>query len=514
MDAATIRSLRAIFGADCVFTDAGTLTEKSYDLCPWNLLKERSAAASVVVRPNGNRYMGQLQELMSLALESEPKLAVIPRGGGSGVCGAANAGGGEIIIDMSNLNDAQIVRMPGMEETGILGLQAGAMGGEIDAPLRGIRGKPTCGHYPASYYISTFGGWVGCGASGQYSAKFGKFGDMVKSIEGINGLGEPIALSGENLGNAIGLEGATMIVTGGFLPIAMIPNHNGYLSFEFDGAENVAEFLKILSAMRAPLEERGTSIYAARLYDYLDYNFISKPHKDESEKNRWCENVKYAAEKIICQGVKYANRLDGIGILDGRGKMSWTGVIYLASDSETGLLEAIRTIEDEILRRKGKICDPSIAKTWHKNRFKLGYDKLIARFKAGLMVDTFDCTPSWETLVATYKNVRSALLNFGIVGAHMGLDLDGPYIYFTFAWPGRSENRYEESWEAAISSCVKSGARTTHHHGIGKLKSGKLNGWAKHARGEKWLMNAAEAKKTLDPWNILNPNNFLKYSGI
>lgn len=516
MDAMTLKSLGNIFGAENVSTEAGVLRRMSVDAWPGNLMRKRShgyGTASAVVYPHGPECREQIGQLIRLALEHEPHLTIVPHGGGYGVCGAANAVRGEIIVDMTRLTDVRVVRYPRQGKTGLLFAEAGALGSHIDAALMRDGRRLSCGHYPASFYVSTvIGGGVNTGASGQYSFRFGKMKDIILMVRGLDGLGNKKVLVKNALRNIIGTEGGIFIVTGGLLPIREVPPRDGYLAFGFRDVYATAAFMEKLNCLRGVVKDEGSEIYAARSYDWIDYNFIGRPHQRDFSRPEWHRRLEYATEKIICRASDAIASIGGIA--EKRGYMPWTTLIYLVSASEEKLNNAKVLLTSEALRCGGRELDSAIAAMWNKNRFKLTYDKLAARFRAGLTVDTLDCSPSWETLPETYRNIRESLFNFGLVGAHIGANLDRPYIYFTFAWPGHSESKYREAWAGALEACIASGPGvnlTNDHHGIGQLKSGKFGELTSYAYGPEWLADAMRIKKEFDPHRILNPNNFLKY---
>ena len=71
---------------------------------------------------------------------SETRMAVIPRGGGSGVCGAAEAGAGSIVLDLSRMN-----RVTGVDLVSqVVHVQAGVRGSQLEDAL--ARDGLTVGH--------------------------------------------------------------------------------------------------------------------------------------------------------------------------------------------------------------------------------------------------------------------------------------------------------------------------------------------------------------------------------
>lgn len=504
------RNLVSMFGRERVSRDAAELQRASRDLCPGNLLEfGRTSFASVVVKPSGPKAVRNIQQLVLFALSCEPKLHIVARGGGSGVCGALDVRGSEIVLDMTDMHDTKILAYSTKEKEGRMLAQAGASGEHIDRALRFDGRRFTCGHYPASYYLSTFGGWVQCGASGQYSLRFGTIKNLAQRVCGINGLGEYVILEDEKLDRVIGMEGTSCIMTDGVLPIFEIPRYDGYASFSFDDIQDTGVFLKELFCMREMFDRYDTELLAVRCYDFFDYHGIAKPHKGDSYHADWRRYLEYLAERQLCKRGRLVK--NALGVLERRKKAPWTGFVYYASCAKESRASAQKLLESIVLRCRGSMRDPAIGQLWHQNRFRMGYDKLIARLRAGsgITADTFDCAVLWNALGNTYEAVRETIAEFGIVGAHCGVDLEGPYLYFTFALPGRSEALYREAWEAILRSCVASGARTNHHHGIGRLKAGSGNSFAPFANGYEWYSLARLVKQEMDPYRILNPHNLV-----
>lgn len=506
MNGYVLKVLQGIFGAEHVLTEERVLGDASLDLSPRNLLQRERPfpTAAVVVRPNGDAYTDQLQRLIGLALSQEPKLRIIARGGGSGVCGALNASGGEVIVDFSLLRGVRIVPR---DSQYFLVLEPGASGEDIDAVLQNYPVRLEHGHYPASYYISTFGGWVQAAGSGQYSMEFGTIKDIVSQLEIVDGTGARRLLQGDEMAQAIGMEGTTCFVTEGMMRLVPAMPEELHLTITFGDGDNAASFLHALQMHRTLLQNDGASVYAVRCYDWFDRTFVAKPHKGASRSAGSSRRLQYAAERWLASHGRVVD--SAVRLLESVGIARWTCLIYVRGNDQHGISNAQERVEDLARLHRGAVADSGICRTWHENRFKLGYEKLVVRYDAGILADTFECTPTWVTAVDTYDNVRRALSRFGVVGAHMGVDLQGPYWYFTFALPTRSESTHRGAWSAALDACISSGARTNHHHGIGKLKAGPRNSLASYANGTVWYEYAKEVKQNMDPHRILNPANLV-----
>ncbi len=499
-----LTELEKIFGQENVSAEELTVREKSLDLWPKNLFLKQSGpfpTAAVVVKVGPEYSLYQIKELVRLAKRHDKKIIV--RGGGSGVCGAANARRGEIILDMAKLNKIELLRQPDKLQPGLVMAEAGVFGDKLDDFLK-ARGL-TCGHYPASLSISTVGGWISTRASGQYSLYFGNIENIVEAVEGINGLAETVYLKGEALKKVLRLEGTTLIIRRVWLKVVSIPVHNLFQSFQFNHLDDLEKFLTDLPLCRRRLDLNGVRLYAVRAYDYLDFKFISKPHHPDSFKPRWLEKLTFFAEKQIS---RFSRRLEKlIEALEKRNSAPWTCLIYLVSDSPEALTKGAAKIEQAAKSVNGQVADPALARTWHDHRFKLNYEKITKRFQSGLVVDTFDCRPYWHKLAESYRLIRHKFFEYGLVGAHFGLDLDEPYIYFTFAFSG-NEEKYDQVCREVLVLCVRNSIYTTHHHGIGKAKRGPAGVLLSYAYGVPWLKETASAaKQELDPDDLLNPAN-------
>src|SRR3989344_2818346 len=505
--------LEKIFGQENVSTEESAVREKSLDCWPRNLFltfrhrksgSGRFSTAAAIVKAEHNYYLYQIKELVHWAKRHDKKIIV--RGGGSGVCGAANAAGGEIILDTTNLNKMELISRPDKLQPGVVMVESGVFGDKLDNFLKNL--GLTCGHYPASLNVSTVGGWVSTGASGQYSFYFGNIENIVQAVEGINGLAEIVRLEGDKLKKVLRMEGTTLIITKVWLKVVGIPAHNLFQSFQFNRSEDLANFLRVLPYWRNQLALTGIKFYSVRAYDYLDFNFISQPHRGNSPKPRWLEKAIFLAEKQVS---RFGQKLEKIvENLEKRRSAPWTCLTCLASDDSKALTEGAAKVEQAAKNSHGRIIDPTLAQTWHENRFKLSYEKITKRFQSGLIVDTFDCRPYWYKVAESYQLIRHKFFEHGLVGAHFGLDLDQPYIYFTFAFPATNKEKYDQVCREVLDLCAKNFIFTTHHHGIGQAKRGLAGTLTTYAYGVHWLKDTAlSAKKELDPDNIFNPaNNF------
>jgi len=500
-----LAELEKIFGQENVSTGESAVKDKSLDLWPRNLFIKSNPpfSTAIAVVKTGTDYIRQIQALVLLVKQYGKKIVV--RGGGSGVCGAANAENGEVVLETTNLNKIELVFYSRLcQKTGLVMAEAGVFGYQLDNFLKNQ--NITCGHYPASLNISTVGGWISTGANGQYSLYFGNIENIVEAVEGINGRAEIVRLEGDDLKKVLRLEGTTLIITKVWLKTVKVPARRLFQSFKFKETEEAINFLMDLPHLRSRLDENKVRFWAVRAYDYLDFHFISKPDRADSVKPAWLEKLEFSAERQLSH---FGPRLEKIVQTLEKNKMaSWICVICLASDHHEALLQGAKLVKETAAVWNGQTLDSNIARAWHENRFKLNYEKVQKRFRFGLTVDTFDCRPYWHKMAESYRLIRHKLFEYGLVGAHFGIDLNQPYIYFTFALPEKNKEKYAKVCREVLELCAANGIRTTHHHGVGQAKRGSDNRFLSYAYGRQWLENTARpAKKELDPENTFNPSN-------
>ena len=499
--------LRRIFGEENVITNTETLRQKSYDSCPLNLFDQNKdvPTASAIVMPNkgslGNSCNKQLENLVKLA--NAEGLKIIPIGGLTGVRGAVASQGGEIVVDSSKLRHMVGIREPEDDAPGEVSVQAGVTGLELEQWLK-IGPRPdTTFFYPASYKTSTPAGWVSTGASGHNSAGFGDITHCVNAVSGVDGKGETFYFTGDNLKKIFRMEGTTGIITRVWMKTHKLPIYSSPQSFRFYCLESVAEFLRNLAAHREEFRRSEVVLCSARAYDFLDFNFISKPHKEESKKSAIQKRIRHFLEKILCHNHKLVRKMFVHNIVG----HYWTVIVHTVGNNHQKLTDASDKINRLCRFADGRNLGPEIASAWLSHPFKQSHEKLVSYFNSGITVDTFDCTPEWNTVIGTYAATDTLIFeNYGIASAHLCLDLDQPYLYTTLAISGRSREKYLRLWDNLAYTCHVVGTKPNHHHNVGRL--GRKFAHPRYAIGEEWYQNIAiPAKKEHDPNNILNPGN-------
>lgn len=174
-----------------------------------------------VVRPENT---SQVQAIMKYA--NENLIPVIPRGGGSGMCGQTVPIEGGIILDMKAMNKIIEINL----EDVYCRVEPGVVDDDLNLALKqyGVFYPPT----PASSRIATIGGEIANNASGVRSVKYGATRDAVLGMKVVLPNGELVSLGAHTRVEAsgyqvhklmIGSEGTLGIVVEATLSFVPIP---------------------------------------------------------------------------------------------------------------------------------------------------------------------------------------------------------------------------------------------------------------------------------------------------
>ena len=172
----------------------------------------------------------------------------------------------------------------------------------------------------------------------------------------------------------------------------------------------------------------------------------------------------------------------------------------------------------EVIRRAApaQLIDPAYGDHWweHRNDAAATYFQIMGpdrAFGPGVIVDTVEVAGLWSAVPELYAGVRTALAAHSqVVICHLShLHPSGSSLYFTFlvsgADDGGAEERYLMAWEQAARACDAAGGTITHHHGVGRLKSGFLAG----ELGGTGVGLLRRLKAAIDPAGIMNPRVLL-----
>jgi alkyldihydroxyacetonephosphate synthase len=453
-----------------VSTDPETLRERAVDSWSLALLRQvrgdELAEPAAVIRPADT---GQVATVLAWA--SETGTAVVPRGGGSGVCGAAQADHGSVILDLSRMD--RIGQVDAISQT--VDVEAGVRGDQLEAAL--ARNGLTTGHYPQSIALSTVGGWIAASSAGQASTGFGAIEDMLLGLTAVLPDGEilrlrpvPRSAAGPDLRRLlIGSEGTLAVVTEATLACRAKPDRWEWLAYGIKDFNTLAEVLR---------DVRRAETGAAVLRGY-----------DETDAQLAFGALGHAKDCVALAGFP------------------------AGPGAPPGLDDRMRAAAG-LLRRPGTELTARYGEHWqaHRNDAVQTYAQIMGperAFGAGVIVDTMEVAGLWSAIPRLYQGIKDALAAHAqAVGCHLShLYRSGSSLYFTFLISGDgdhdAEARYLAAWDQAAHACAEAGGTVTHHHGVGRLKARYLT----EELGPAGTAVLGKIRAALDPAGIMNPKD-------
>jgi alkyldihydroxyacetonephosphate synthase len=467
----TLNLLASRLPDGAVTTDAEILRERATD--SWALALLRRVRGDELPLPAAVVFPASTQDAATvMAWASQTRTAVIPRGGGSGVCGGAQAAAGSVILDLSRMNAITDVDLTSR----VVQVQAGVRGGQLDEAL--AQHGLTVGHYPQSIAGSTVGGWIAASSAGQASAGFGTIEDVLLGVTAVLPQGGilrcravPRSAAGPDLRRLlVGSEGTLAVVTEATLACRARPAGFQWLAFGFPSFTALADGLR--AVVRA---EIGAAVI--RGYDEADAQLS----------------------------------FSSLGLSGGC-------VAILGFPAGQWGQQTRSDLAREIMQQAGASGElgSSYGERWweHRNDAVDTYLRIMGpdrAFGSGVVVDTLEVAGLWSAVPRLYEGIREALAAHSqAVLCHLShLYSSGSSLYFTFLISGSddrdAEVRYRAAWDEAARRCAAVGGTLTHHHGVGRLKSRFLA----EELGTTGVDVLAKIKAALDPDQIMNPGALL-----
>jgi glycolate oxidase len=188
-----------------------------------------------------------------LAWATEHRVAVVPRGAGSGLAGGAAAGEQSLILDLSGLN--RIIAIDPVNQLAVV--EPGVITADLDraAGVHGLRYAPD----PGSVEISTIGGNIATNAGGLRGAKYGVTRDAVLALDVVLADGTLLSTGRQTLKGVagydltslfVGSEGTLAVVVGATVRLHPIPVSTVTVSAYFGDVAAAAAAVTELSAAR------------------------------------------------------------------------------------------------------------------------------------------------------------------------------------------------------------------------------------------------------------------------
>ncbi|MCK0173469.1 MULTISPECIES: FAD-binding oxidoreductase [Mycobacteriaceae] len=409
-----------------------------------------------------------------LAYCSAHQVAVVPFGGGTSVVGGVDP----IRDGMTAAVSLDLRRLDALhwldEVSGEAELGAGVTGPDAER-LLGEKGF-SLGHYPQSFCFATLGGFAATRSSGQDSAGYGRFDDMVRGLRAVTPAGvldvgrAPASAAGPDLRQLlVGSEGVFGVITRVRVRVHPVPETTRYEAWSFP------DFATGAAALRA-VTQTATGPTVIRL-------------SDEAETGVNLATTENIGEQQITGGCLAVTTFEGS-----------------ATHTESRHAETRALLE----RHGGTSLGPEPAKAWEHGRFNAPYlrDALLS---AGALCETLETATTWSNLQALKAAVTEALtttLEPALVMCHIShIYPTGASLYFTVV-AGQRGNPIEQ-WQAAKTAAseaiMRTGGTITHHHAVGA----DHRPWMQAEVGELGVEILRAVKATLDPAGILNPGKLI-----
>ncbi|MFI7575335.1 FAD-binding oxidoreductase [Micromonospora sp. NPDC049497] len=460
LDDAVLDALRRAVGDEHVVTTARSRAWHAAGMSTPDLLRDRlgrpALAPQAVVRPADHAEVVAVLDVCSTH-----GVAVVPFGGGTSVVGGLTPSvARHVTVDLGRLD--QVVAVDPVSRTATL--QAGLPAPRA-ARLLAAHGL-TLGHVPQSYEYATIGGFAATRSSGQASAGYGRFDDMVTALtvatpRGTLRIGRaPASAAGPDLRQLfLGSEGTLGIITDVTVRVRPLPAQSHHEGWRFES------FAAGLDAVRR-LAQDGPRPTVLRLSDEV--------------------------ETII--GAAGSGRSDG-------------GCLLIAGYEGTDVRSTAEAAADVLAAHGGVPLGAEAGQQWARHRFDAPYLR-DALLDAGAFAETLETAAYWSTLLRVYDHVRQALLDAlpdgALVLGHVSHVYEtGASLYFTvICSPGSDPiGRWHTAKAAAGDAIVAAGATITHHHGVGA----DHRTWYATEIGDVAVDLLRAVKRHVDPAGILNP---------
>ena len=444
---------------------------------------EVQAVSDLVVHP---RHIEDVRQLVAYC--NRERIPIVVYGGGSSVTfGLRPSKGGIALVMSTHMN-----RVIGVNEANQTAtVQAGIMGPDYESALNeapqryGARHRYTCGHFPQSFEYSTVGGWVVTLGSGQMSSYYGDACDLVISQTYITPVGEvktldfPATANGPSVDRMlIGSEGCFGVLVEVTLKIfRYLPQNRRYFSFIFPS------WKKAVAAGREISQGQFGMPAVFRISD----------------------------EEETHVGLKLYG-IDGT-LLDRfmrmRGYHPMQRCLLIASaEGERRFAGNVKRCAKRICRRCGGMYLSGYpTRQWEPGRFKDPYLREDLN-DYGILIETLDTAVTWDRVHQLHKGVRDVIKArpATLCMTHAShFYPQGTNLYFIFITQAESLDDFTAFQEKILDAFQRFGGSPTHHHGIGKLFSSRMQ----PLLGADQMAVLKALKRHFDPNNIMNPGGQL-----
>ena len=473
---AHLTGLSAVVGPEHVRTDHRARLLRAGGKSTPDLLRRRStdpqdAPDAVVFPADHDEVLGVLSYC------AERGVAVVPFGGGTSVVGGVDPArdGFEAVVALDLRRLSAMTALDEVSHTATLG--AGLTGPQAEA-LLSARGF-SLGHFPQSFEFASIGGFAATRSSGQASAGYGRFDDMIQHLRvatprGTLDLGRaPASAAGPDLRELFsGSEGALGVITEVTLRVHPVPETVAYQAWSFpDFATGAAALRSVIQTGAAPTVLRLS---------------------DEAE-----------------TGLNLA-RAGDIGGAPVTGCLAMTTFEGTAAHVEARGAEA-RAL---LAAAGGTALGEQPAREWEHGRFSAPYLR-DALLDTGILCETLETATNWSDLAELKAKVTAALADSlggqgtpPLVMCHISHTYPtGASLYFTIIAKQLDDpiTQWHTAKRAVGDAIAAAGGTITHHHAVGR----DHRPWMSGEIGDLGVQVLRAVKQTVDPAGILNPGKLI-----
>lgn len=494
------RDLAALLGHRNVSVGASDRALYSRDCWPkavlWARRGELRYPPDVVAWPGSTDDVARL-----IRYARERHLPLTPFGAGSSVVAGAMPMRAGISVDLKRLRRVTHLDLATRRATA----QAGIVGQRLEDELESH--GATMGHFPASLYCSTLGGWIAARSAGQLSSHYGKIEDMILGLTAVAGNGEiirtgPERRPGPDLVQLLtGSEGTLAIVTEATFAIHPQPTTKAMGAFRMKSTDAG------LAAMRL-LFRAGLRPHVLRLYDPIDSQFQSDG--DGAGESSLPGPVRSAFGALRSRSLGYALSAPGMinrafELLSPRSLL----ILSFEGDHQAQVEDDLRAAVDIVRDQGGTEIGEEPVRRWYRRRHHTPY-RQSAIFSGRAWVDTLEICTTWDRVMTVQAAVRRAVWGDAVVLCHFShAYLEGCSLGLSFLGPAttveKGEDGYDRVWRAGMRAALDAGATLSHHHGVGAAMARFLP----DELGDSGMRMLRALKATFDPDGILNPGKLL-----
>lgn len=467
----TLESLSAAVGAGNVLSDHEARIRHTRGKSTPDLLRLRAgdaaAAPDLVLLPGSHEEVLGLLEVCS-----RDRVAVVPFGGGTSVVGglapAAEGFSGVVAVDLRRM-DALLALD---EDSRVAELEPGLRGPQAESLLAAM--GYTMGHFPQSFEYATLGGFAAARSSGQASAGYGRFDELVMGLRLASPAGTlilgraPRSAAGPDLRQLVlGSEGAFGVITALTVAVRPAPEARIYDGWRLDS------FTHGIGVLRSLVQD-GPRPTVLRLSDEVETALnLARPSE--------------------------------VGVSSAGGCLAIVG--YEGTEAE---VEARRSQVSRLLAADGARPEEGAGEHWARDRYRGPYLR-DALLDAGALVETLETVTFWSSVPGLYESVsralREALTSQGtppLILCHVShVYPAGASLYFTVACAQAEDPvaQWLSAKAAASDAILAAGGSITHHHGVGT----DHRDWYAREIGDLGVGVLRAVKARLDPAGIMNP---------